>query len=259
MLVHFYKYHGTGNDFIIIDNRQLVIQPDDQELIKKLCTRRLGIGADGMMLLSGHDTYDFEMKYFNADGFEGSLCGNGARCISAFAHKEGIAGDTLRFKAFDGVHEASIEKEKVTVRMNDVTSIEQHQSYFILDTGSPHSVFFRDDVETMNVVEEGQKMRFNDQFMPEGINVNFVQKEGNKIFVRTFERGVEDETLSCGTGVVAASICTVLVGGIDKLPVSIRTRGGDLDVDFTMVSKSEFTDIKLSGSVCFSFQGDIEI
>jgi diaminopimelate epimerase len=259
MLVSFNKYHGTGNDFIIVDNRQVVIESGNEVLINKLCDRRLGIGADGLMLLSAHDQFDFEMRYFNSDGMEGSLCGNGARCIASFAHTLGIAGNSMKFKAYDGIHEAFIENDGVTIKMNDVTGVENNGEYFFLDTGSPHAVLFRTDVRTMDVFEEGKKIRHDKQFLPGGTNVNFVQQEENILFVRSYERGVESETLSCGTGVVASAICAVSAGKIERAPISIQTRGGDLKVNLTMVSKDQFTSILLSGPVCSVFEGKIEI
>ena len=196
MLVHFFKYHGTGNDFIIVDNRQSVINPNDHKLIHKLCDRRFGIGADGFMLISSHDKQDFEMSYFNRDGSPGSLCGNGARCIALFAKKHGItSGDNMEFLSFDGSHKAYIRNDLITIQMKDVTGITNTGEYFFLDTGSPHAVLFKNDVRSLNVCEEAQKIRYDRQYDPGGTNVNYVQIEEHSIFVRTYERGVEDETL----------------------------------------------------------------
>ena len=259
MLVHFSKYHGAGNDFIIIDNRQGVILNEDHTVIRGLCDRHLGIGADGLILLTGHDEYDFEMNYFNADGLEGSFCGNGARCIASFAYGSGIAGKSMRFKASDGVHIALVEDNQIRVKMNDVARLEKKEGFFFLDTGSPHAVFSRPDVKTMDAVGEGKKIRYSKSFEPAGTNVDFIQREGNTLFIRTYERGVENETLSCGTGVVAAAICAVLDGTIDKTPVPVQTRGGKLEVDFTIIRDNRVTDIWLTGPVRFVFKGEIEI
>ena len=259
MLVRFSKYHGAGNDFIIIDNRQGVILNEDHTVIRGLCDRHLGIGADGLILLTGHDEYDFEMSYFNADGLEGSFCGNGARCIAAFAYTSGIAGKSMRFKASDGVHNAMVEEDKIRVKMSDVTRVEKKEGFFFLDTGSPHAVFSRSDVRTMDAVGAGKRIRYSKLFEPAGTNVDFFQKEGNTLFIRTYERGVENETLSCGTGVVAAALCAVSDGVIDNPPVPVQTRGGKLEVDFTITRDNQAVDIWLTGPVRFVFKGEIEI
>ncbi len=259
MLIEFHKYHGTGNDFIIIDNRQYLSLTLTHSVIRKICDRRFGIGADGLLLLSGHEQYDFEMKYFNADGSEGSFCGNGARCIASFAYRSGIAGKSMHFKAFDGIHEALLENDGVRVKMNDVKQIEQRKDHYFLNTGSPHAVYYRSDVQTHDVNVEGKKIRHSKLFEPGGTNVDFIQREGKNLFVRTYERGVENETLSCGTGVVAAAICAVFDGKTDTIPVSVQTRGGKLEVDFTIAAENHITDIWLSGPARFVFKGEIEI
>ena len=207
MKVVFHKYHGSGNDFILIDNRNGWIDPLEDSVIKNLCDRKFGIGADGLILLTDHPDMDFEMSYFNADGLEGSMCGNGARCITAFAQKLGLAGNPTRFQACDGPHEAITEDAGIRVTMSDVTGIKLQNDHYFLNTGSPHAVFFRDDVETMDVYEEGRKIRYQRQYGEAGTNVNFIRKLRKGLYVRTYERGVENETLSCGTGVVAAAIC----------------------------------------------------
>ncbi len=259
MLIHFYKYHGTGNDFILMDNRQAQFGSGNQMVVNRLCDRKFGIGADGLMLLSDHEQYDFEMKYFNADGLEGSFCGNGARCIAAFAYRSGIAAKSMHFKAYDGPHEALVVSNQVRVTMNDVTRIEKREGFFFLDTGSPHAVFSRSDVRTMDAYEEGKKIRYSQPFEPGGTNVTFFQAEGNTLFIRTYERGVENETLSCGTGVVAAAICAVMDGKIANAPVPVQTLGGKLEVDFTITSENQVTGIWLTGPVSFVFEGKIEI
>ncbi len=259
MLIHFYKYHGTGNDFIVIDNRQELPVSGNQTLVNRLCDRRFGIGADGLMLLYGHDQYDFEVNYFNADGLEGSFCGNGARCIAAFAYRSGITGKSMHFKAYDGIHEASVENGQVRVKMSDVNRVEKRNDFYFLDTGSPHAVFSRSDVKTMDAYAEGKKIRYSKPFEPGGTNVDFIQPDGNTLFVRTYERGVENETLSCGTGVVASAICSVLDDKMDKPPVSVQTRGGKLEVDFTIDTENHITDIWLIGPATFVFEGKIEI
>ncbi|MGN6601949.1 MAG: diaminopimelate epimerase, partial [Ginsengibacter sp.] len=208
MKIKFYKYQGAGNDFILIDNREKISHEFTVQHIKKMCDRHFGIGADGLMLLNNKDGFDFEMIYFNADGNEGSMCGNGGRCIVQFASNMGIKKNEYKFLATDGVHEAKIDLNKeVSLKMNDVTDVDFSMDHYVLDTGSPHYVKFVGDVQDLNVVSDGSKIRNSREFSEKGINVNFVQTlDDDHIFVRTYERGVEDETLSCGTGVTASAL-----------------------------------------------------
>ena len=180
-------------------------------LINKLCDRRFGIGADGLILISESHQYDFEMKYFNSDGYEGSMCGNGGRCSSAFAIKSGIAGKELSFKAIDGVHKAKLDNGIIRLSMNDVHNPQKVSGDYFINTGSPHFVLFRKNIDQTDVNSEGKKIRWSEDFKPGGTNVNFVEITENGIYVRTFERGVEEETLSCGTGVTASAIASVLI------------------------------------------------
>ncbi|MBD0368998.1 MAG: diaminopimelate epimerase, partial [Flavisolibacter sp.] len=208
MHIHFYKYQGTGNDFIIIDNRDGQHHLTHHQ-INKLCDRRFGVGADGLMLLNKHEKYHFEMQYYNADGREGSMCGNGGRCLVRFANDKKIIKDRYRFLATDGEHEAIIEPNgMVALKMKDVETIEEERNHFILNTGSPHYVIITDNVRHIDVHRKGSEIRYSAPFMEEGINVNFVEQgeENDRIFVRTYERGVEAETLSCGTGVTASAL-----------------------------------------------------
>jgi diaminopimelate epimerase len=254
----FNKYQGAGNDFIIIDNREEVFNPSDNELIKRLCDRRFGIGADGLILICTSEKHDFQMKYFNSDGFEGSMCGNGGRCSAAFSIKNGIAPLKLSFEAVDGIHRAEADKDIIRLGMNDVNETGLINGNFFINTGSPHYIVFSENVSNLDVNTEGSKLRWSDKFSPGGTNVNFVEKEKNGIFVRTFERGVEEETLSCGTGVTASAIASVLSGHFDTSPVSVRTKGGNLSVSFN-ISGKKITDIVLSGPAEFVFEGVIEI
>jgi diaminopimelate epimerase len=258
MQIPFNKYQGTGNDFIIINNQKGIINPSDSDLINRLCDRRFGIGADGLILISSDNKYDFEMKYFNSDGKIGSMCGNGGRCTAEFAFRSGIAGKNQKFMAFDGPHEAEINNEIVRLQMSDVKIISKVNRNYFINTGSPHYIVFVKNVKETDVFNEGKRLRWSEDFKPDGTNVNFVEVTESGIFVRTFERGVEDETLSCGTGVTASAIASVLSGHFDTNVVSVKTLGGNLSVEFT-VTKEIVSDIWLSGPATFVFEGKIEV
>lgn len=258
MITLFNKYQGAGNDFIIIDNRKGVFNSDNFNLIKNLCDRRFGIGADGLILISENPQYDFEMKYYNSDGFEGSMCGNGGRCSADFAIRAGIAGKKLAFKAVDGLHKAVSEEGIIRLQMNDIKEPSLINGSYFINTGSPHYLLFKKNIDEIDVNTEGKKFRWADEFAPGGTNVNFVEIEKNGIYVRTFERGVEEETLSCGTGVTAAAIATVLSGHFDTKTVNVKTKGGNLSVTFNHSGKS-ISDIWLSGPATFVFSGEIEV
>lgn len=256
----FYKYQGTGNDFVILDNRDHKYDEITTKQVKQLCDRRFGIGADGLMLLNLKEGYDFEMIYYNADGNPSSMCGNGGRCLVKFAFQLGIQKFTYKFLATDGEHMAEIEKEHtIRLKMNDVNEVEIHKNYSVLNTGSPHYVKFMNDVARLNVVENGKEIRNNSRFSEEGINVNFVENTSeDSIFVRTYERGVENETLSCGTGVTAASLMSAHNDrGFNQVAVS--TPGGHLSVEFNKINDQHYTDIWLCGPATFVYQGEIEI
>ncbi len=258
MITVFNKYQGAGNDFIIIDNRKGLFSADNHILINKLCDRRFGIGADGLILISEDQDYDFEMKYFNSDGYEGSMCGNGGRCSAAFAIKEGIANKKMIFRAIDGIHDAIQKDSLISLKMNDVAETGFVNNNYFINTGSPHYIIFNDNIEAIDVNSSGREIRMSSDFAPAGTNVNFVQASDNEIFVRTFERGVEAETLSCGTGVTASAIASVLSGHFDRDTVSVRTKGGDLTVSFRIDGK-KVTDIWLTGPATFVFEGMIEV
>lgn len=260
MKFSFYKYQGTGNDFIILDNRQNLYNGITEKQVRFLCERRFGIGADGLMLLNEKAGYDFEMIYYNSNGRPSSMCGNGGRCLVQFAKDMGIHKLTYHFAATDGEHEAEIEQSKIIrLKMKDVSQVEHHSTYTIVDTGSPHYVKFTNDLAGTDVVESGKNIRYNHHFAEKGINVNFVETTGDdSIFVRTYERGVEDETLSCGTGVTAASLLSAHnERGFNR--VEVRTYGGILSVEFTKYSETEFKDIWLCGPATFVFKGEIEV
>jgi diaminopimelate epimerase len=267
--IPFYKFQGTGNDFIMIDDRESVFPVEDSPLVAKLCDRRFGIGADGLILLQGHTDQPFYMKYYNADGNESSMCGNGGRCIAAFAAQLGVAVETTRFTAIDGQHEAVVGPEEnnsrfVKLKMVPVESIEKRASQtFVLNTGSPHYVQFTDEnLNEMDIVGDAKKIRYNAEFASEGINVNFVSiSNETSISVRTYERGVEDETLSCGTGVTAAALSLAI---LKKLPsghyiISVKVMGGELKVSYDFDAEDRaFNNIWLQGPATFVFKGSIE-
>lgn len=247
MKVNFIKYHGTGNDFIIIDDRKGTIKKKlSTKIIKALCTRRFGIGADGMILLKSHRKYDFEMIYYNADGKTSSMCGNGGRCIVHFAHQLRMFKDACRFLAIDGMHEAKVVNESIHLKMSDVVLPKKVRKDYFLDTGSPHHIQYVSDVSKIDIVKSGQKIRYSNAYKKEGVNVNFVAKTPRGISVRTYERGVEDETFSCGTGVTAAAISSHF-SGITKLQsVQVQTLGGKLKVKFKQTPDG-YEDIWLIG------------
>lgn len=261
MKIHFHKYQGTGNDFILLDNREEQYPGLTTVQIEKLCDRRFGIGADGLMLLNLRKGYDFEMKYYNADGREGSMCGNGGRCMVRFAYNLHIHRETYKFLASDGPHEAEIDPDgTISLKMKDVKNISKFHGDFILNTGSPHYVKLVDDVMRVDVFKKGAEIRNSKEFEEEGINVNFVQQteDNDKIIVRTYERGVEEETYSCGTGVTAAAlVCYHNENGFNE--VEVKTLGGILSVEFDKVDEYKFENIWLCGPATLVYEGDIEI
>jgi diaminopimelate epimerase len=258
----FFKYEGTGNDFILIDNRNKNSSFLDSEFIAHLCHRRFGIGADGLILLEEEGGFDFKMVYFNADGRQSTMCGNGGRCIAAFAHHLGIVSNIGIFNAIDGPHafkisEANERSALVSLKMKDVKEITKQGEDYILDTGSPHFIRFVEETKSIDVFKEGREIRNSEQFGEGGINVNFVSTFKGNIIMRTYERGVEDETLSCGTGVTAAALASVFS---KKTPfagnVSVRTKGGELSVQFK-IQEQTFSDIWLIGPANLVFKGEL--
>ncbi|MBI3511986.1 MAG: diaminopimelate epimerase [Bacteroidetes bacterium] len=256
----FYKYHGTGNDFIVFDDRENSFSEKNEKLIEKLCHRRFGIGADGILLLRNENNFDFRMIYVNSDGKPSSMCGNGARCISRFASDIGaVKKNEISFIAVDGSHDAVITNLTVKVKMSDVDHIEKNTDHFFLDTGSPHYVKFESNVNNTDVFHEGKKIRNSDRFLNEGTNVNFVEQLPDGIFVRTYERGVEDETLSCGTGVTASAlVCAMQSDAPAQGKINVRTPGGQLSVHYKK-NNQMFTDVWLEGPAEFVFKGEIEL
>ncbi|EKB50835.1 diaminopimelate epimerase [Cecembia lonarensis] len=257
MEITFYKYQGTGNDFVMIDDRTEVFPEGNLALVQRLCDRKFGIGADGLILIRNKEGYDFEMVYFNADGSQ-SMCGNGARCAVAFSKYLGIISDQTHFMAIDGPHEAKVSDQEIELGMSPVTSLANAGQDFFVDTGSPHHVRFVEDVDSYAVVQEGASIRNAEMYQPNGTNVNFVTPiAADEIHVRTYERGVEDETLSCGTGVTA---CALVYGYQNELhEVKIKTPGGNLKVRFSENAAGSFQNIRLIGPAEQVYQGKINI
>tara|TARA_R110000787_G_scaffold286385_1_gene404532 strand:+ start:10236 stop:11012 length:777 start_codon:yes stop_codon:yes gene_type:complete len=257
MTIPFYKYQGTGNDFVVIDNRNDLFPKDNHSMIAKMCDRKFGIGADGLLLLENHSQFDFTMVYYNADGKLGSMCGNGGRCIVHFAKYLNIINEETVFEAVDGLHEASINIEIVSLKMNDVEEIQINTNSVFLNTGSPHHVEMVDGLKSYNVEEKGASIR-NNTYGKEGSNINFVEQvETNLFAVRTYERGVEAETLSCGTGVTAVAIALSETNRINATHVELQTEGGTLLVHFNKIGKT-YQNIYLEGPAKQVFKGEWE-
>jgi diaminopimelate epimerase len=258
MNLKFYKYQGTGNDFVIIDNRDGRVALSTEQ-IKFICDRRFGVGADGLMLLEKEKGFDFKMVYYNSDGNQSTMCGNGGRCLVKFAFHQGMFIDKTSFVAIDGPHEAFVAKNGwVHLKMINVKSVERGDDYSFLNTGSPHHVAFVDNLKDYPIYESGKAIRYSEKYAANnGTNVNFVQfLDNNTLYVRTYERGVEDETYSCGTGVTAAAIAA-FGKGVES-PINIKTLGGDLSVAY-VEEEGTFKNVFLNGPAEFVFEGEINL
>ena len=258
MEVAFYKYQGTGNDFVMIDNRSDFFPKEDVQLINHLCDRRFGIGGDGLILLENDTETDFKMVYYNSDGNQSSMCGNGGRCLVAFAQQIGVINNQATFMAIDGLHHASISDDGlVSLQMIDVDAIKVASDYVFMNTGSPHHVAIVDDLKNYNIKEEGAKIRYGNLYGSEGSNVNFVNQISNQIFaLRTYERGVEDETLACGTGATAVAIAMNKLGKTNSNVIQLEVEGGKLEVSFDK-KEDKYTNVFLKGPAQFVFKGTI--
>jgi len=255
MDITFYKYHGTGNDFIIVDNRSLFFPKENSDLIKDMCDRHFGIGADGLILLEKENEDDLYMSYFNADGKIGSMCGNGGRCFVHFANYLGLIQDSIRFNAIDGMHEATISNGLITLKMNDVSKVVTQNDHLFLDTGSPHHVQYVEDLKNYDVLNTGKGIRYG-IYGEKGANVNFVEMIQEDVFyVRTYERGVEGETLSCGTGVTAVALASYESNRSESNKIILKTHGGELEVRFKK-DENRYTEIYLSGPAIMVYKGD---
>jgi diaminopimelate epimerase len=259
MNIEFYKYQGTGNDFVLIDNRNEFFNKQNTKQIERLCHRKFGIGADGLILLENSLSYDFKMIYYNSDGSQGSMCGNGGRCIVAFAKLLNIITNKTTFEAIDGLHQATIKNDLVKLQMTAVSSIIQKESYLFLNTGSPHHVTFKNNIADLNVKKQGALIRYGKPYNEEGTNVNFVEQLNNSTFkIRTYERGVEDETLSCGTGAVAVALAAYKANKTTLNLINLETLGGKLAVSFSY-DNNHYNKIFLIGLATLVFKGNLEI
>jgi len=249
----FAKYHGAGNDFVMIDDREVVFPENDQALIASMCDRHFGIGADGLILLRTHPSFAFEMVYFNSDGAKSTFCGNGSRALVRFANDTMHIPSKGEFLASDGVHYYELDDE-IAVRMNVLGIAQSLGNDFVIDTGSPHYVHFVENISQLDIVTYGQSVRYSDRFAQEGINVNAVEVNGNRLILRTYERGVEDETLACGTGVTAAALVHAQREGMLTGEIPVEAKGGNLKVRFDRVGDS-FENVILIGPAVRVFSG----
>ncbi len=263
MKLKLYKYHGAGNDFVIIDNRQSKLSLD-KDIISLICKRRFGIGADGFMLLNDSQNYDFSMRYYNSDGGEANMCGNGGRCIVAFAHKLGIIDTETTFEAIDGIHKAkinSVEKHifDISLKMIDVVNIQDNGDSYFLDTGVPHHIIFSKNIGEIDINKKGREIRYSEYYKNiGGTNVNFVEETKNGLKIRTYERGVEGETLACGTGATAAAIAHAIKNNIYNKTINLQAKGGELRLQFDKIDNN-FTNIILSGPAELVFYAEMEL
>lgn len=262
MEIPFFKFHGAMNDFVVLDGRNTAVPELSIKLVQLLCNRRSGIGADGVILLK-EQTNGLRMVYYNSDGKEGSMCGNGGRCFAAFARMLGLAGEQVDFEAYDGPHRAYVLESNnnqytVQLEMSDVTGVEQLNNCMVLDTGSPHYITFVDDLDAVDVFNEGKSIRNSQPFAKDGINVNFVQPKSGALHIRTYERGVEAETMACGTGSVAAAIAAYESGLVSSSKnIIINTRGGQLQVSFEK-NNGAYHHVTLTGPAEFVFKGSFQ-
>jgi len=255
---NFYKYQGTGNDFIIFDNRTLFFPKRNNELISTLCNRHFGIGADGLILLENDKNSDFKMVYFNADGNESTMCGNGGRCIVAFAQKLHLFDKKTSFLAIDGLHHATIDASSVSLQMIDVSEVRISEHSIFVNTGSPHHIEIVDDLEHFPVIDKARKI-IKSKYSTEGCNVNFVEQLNDNTFkVRTYERGVEDETLACGTGVTAVAIAMHKINKTNSNHIKLKVLGGNLEVKF-IAEHDRYANVVLSGPTQFVFKGTLSL
>lgn len=254
-MISFYKYQGAGNDFIMIDNRNDLISKDKEKMAIKLCERRFGLGSDGLIFIEADKDVDFNMNFFNPDGSQ-SFCGNGSRCAVKFAkYLNAFEGDKTDFKAIDGIHSAELIDGNVKVSIQNVLSYDKYEDDYYMHTGSPHYMKFYNNVDEEDLILISREIRYSEKFKPGGTNVNFIQKVNNyTIKIRTYERGVENETYACGTGATACALTQAIVEEIPRGNIKVKAKGGDLSVDFVQDS-SGFSDVWLEGPAEFVYKG----
>ena len=263
--IEFTKMSGTGNDFILIDHRTPFLAKEEMPAFARaVCERRISVGADGLILIENSENADFRWQFLNADGSWAEMCGNGARCAARFAHDRGIAPARMRFETVAGIIEAEVTGQSVKLKMTAPTGLRLNEKLLVngqepvvhsLNTGVPHAVLFMEDITQAPVLDWGKLIRFHERFQPAGTNVNFVQQlGGNGLIVRTYERGVEGETLACGTGAVAAAIIAGILGKV-RPPVAVTTSGGEqLTIHFSLAGQ-EIADVYLEGPANFIYEG----
>jgi diaminopimelate epimerase len=267
MRVPFTKMSGSGNDFILIDHREHFLEEDRlKDLVQKVCRRRVSVGADGLILIERSKNADFKWRFYNADGSEAEMCGNGGRCAARFAHLKGIAGPSLKFETLAGILSATVDGKRVKLEMTKPFGLKLDETLLVgrgkevfsfINTGVPHAVLFREDLEKLDIVKIGRAIRRHSHFAPAGTNVNFVRVEkGNQLSVRTYERGVEDETLACGTGVVASALIAAFKGLV-KSPVSIKTRGGEVLTVYFEIEGKEVKKVFFEGEVHMIYEAEM--
>ncbi|MCG8575903.1 MAG: diaminopimelate epimerase [Flavobacteriales bacterium] len=255
-MIDFYKYQGAGNDFIMIDNRLRVFEGDKVAFAQKWCDRKFGIGSDGLIFIEEHADLDFVMDFYNPDGSQ-SFCGNGSRCAMAFAGRLGIIEKGARFEAIDGEHEAHFTNKGVKVKMGDVASVDQINEDHFIDTGSPHYISYEEGEELRDIVDYGKAIRYSDQYKEEGTNVNLIEVvDAYNIRVRTYERGVEDETFACGTGATACGLSFGFKTHLNEGPVEVEVKGGHLTIHFSKQDEG-FSNVWLEGPAEYVFKGVI--
>ncbi len=256
MRIQFSKYQGTGNDFIIVDNRNGLFHPTKEQIVH-LCDRKFGIGSDGLILIESTGFSDFYMNFFNPDGSQ-SFCGNGSRCAVRYAQKLGLVAKEGEFKAIDTKHDFTSDDEVVRIKMKNILGIEREEEDFIIHTGSPHYIIYKNNIDQIDILSEAHKIRYSERFKDAGINVNFVEEKDGVLHVRTYERGVENETLSCGTGVTAVAL-SYGYQHPELKEVTVQTRGGKLSVAFNNLGNGEFEDVWLIGPTQFVYDGEITV
>jgi diaminopimelate epimerase len=256
MEIPFFKYHGTGNDFIMLDNRDGHLRLSADQIVR-LCRRNFGIGSDGLILIEQDAAEDFYMNFYNPDASQ-SFCGNGSRCAVAFARALGMVTNHGMFRAIDGVHAFVVNGDEIAIQMRDVAPVSWEENQCLVQTGSPHFIVEHPSPDELDIVREGRAIRYGERFRQEGVNVNFVRFEGEELWMRTYERGVEAETLSCGTGVTAAAL-SLASKNTSATRVNVHTRGGDLTVKFERMADGSFTDVWLCGPAEQVFKGTMDV